>query len=138
MEYSIKRGDVYFIERDGEETGSEQRAGRPAIVVSNNVQNLTSDVVQVVYLTTRPKNDLPTHVTIRSTGMLSTALCEQVTSIDVSRLGDWKCQCTQTEMEAINQALLISLGLEIKQPAKSVVSWKDMYDNLLNKILERG
>ena len=69
----IKRGDIWYIE-SGYSVGSEQRAGRPAIVVS-------SGTVEVVYLTTQPKRDLPTHVTISSLSRESTALCEQITSV---------------------------------------------------------
>lgn len=47
----IKRGDIWYIE-SGYSVGSEQRAGRPAIVVSNNRNNQYSGTVEVVYLTT--------------------------------------------------------------------------------------
>lgn len=142
MSYEIRRGDVFFVERDpNSEIGAEQRAGRPAIVVSANMLNTSSDVVQMVYLTTRPKSDLPTHATIRSTGILSTAVCEQVHAVDVSRLGDWKCRCTQTEMEAVDQALRIGLGLEIEETVhdtKDANFWKEMYYSLLDKVLGKG
>jgi mRNA interferase MazF len=146
MDWTIKRGDVYFIEREDSEVGSEQRAGRPAIVVSNDAQNATSNVIQVVFLTTRPKTDLPTHVTVRSTGVMSTALCEQITPVDISRIGDWRCTCSIAEMEAINRALSISLALESKAPAPvektsgtgDAKFWKDMYDSLLDRMLGKG
>ena len=77
----IKRGEMFYISRGGASyNGSEQHADRPAVVVSNNKNNENSNVVEVVYMTTQPKTDLPTHVTIRSTGRISTALCEQVYS----------------------------------------------------------
>lgn len=144
MDWTIKRGDVYFIEREDSEVGSEQRAGRPAIVVSNDAQNATSNVIQVVFLTTRPKTDLPTHVTVRSTGLLSTALCEQITPVDVSRLGDWRCACTEAEMANIDNALCISLGIGVKNlsPKETITVvkddakfWKDAYNNLLDRVL---
>lgn len=156
MDWTIKRGDIFYVERDEPEIGSEQRAGRPAIIVSNNAQNSTSDVVQVVYLTTKPKTDLPTHVTIRSTNMVSIALCEQITPVDISRLGDWKCSCTESEMAAIDAALATSLALDLrfKQPtptptittASSALSkamaeveiWKEMYNSLLDRVLGRS
>lgn len=147
MDWSIKRGDVYFVEREPDsETGSEQRAGRPAIVVSNDAQNASSNVIQVVFLTTRPKTDLPTHVSIRSTGVLSIALCEQVTPVDVSRLGDWRCTCSEAEMANVDNALCISLGIDIKTPSPkepvtvvkdSANFWKDAYNNLLDKVLRK-
>ena len=69
--------------------GSEQHADRPAVVVSNNKNNENSNVVEVVYMTTQPKTDLPTHVTIRSTGRISTVLCEQVYSVSTERVGTY-------------------------------------------------
>ena len=75
----IKRGKIFYIEKmGGYEVGSEQRSGRPAIVVSNDKCNAFSDVIEVVYLTTQPKSDLPTHIDIRSTQRASVALCEQI------------------------------------------------------------
>ena len=35
----IKRGDIYYIESGYATVGSEQRPGRPAIVVSNDRNN---------------------------------------------------------------------------------------------------
>lgn len=85
----IKRGDIWYIE-SGYSVGSEQRAGRPAIVVSNNRNNQYSGTVEVVYLTTQPKRDLPTHVTISSLSRESTALCEQITSVSTERFGSYR------------------------------------------------
>ncbi len=116
----IKRGQIYYVESIYS-IGSEQRAGRPAIIVSNDKCNEHSDVVEVVYLTTQPKRDLPTHVTIRSTGRESTALCEQVTSVSVDRLGDYVCEITAAEMSNLEIAMLISLDLSTGQPKEKIV-----------------
>ena len=35
--------------------GSEQHSDRPAVVVSNNKNNENSNVVEIVYMTTQPK-----------------------------------------------------------------------------------
>ena len=69
--------------------GSEQHSDRPAVVVSNNKNNENSNVVEIVYMTTQPKTDLPTHVTVRSTGRISTVLCEQVYSVSTERVGTY-------------------------------------------------
>lgn len=111
---AIYRGDIYYIEKAGY-TGSEQEAGRPAIIVSNDQCNQYSPTVEVVYLTTQPKADLPTHVTIRSTRKESTALCEQIDSISTSRIGDFIGTATDDEMIRINTALMISLDLYVPQ-----------------------
>lgn len=72
---NIKRGEMFYISRGGVSySGSEQHSDRPAVVVSNDKNNENSNVVEVVYMTTQPKTDLPTHVTVRSTGRPSTVL----------------------------------------------------------------
>lgn len=81
----IKRGDIWYVSKDNY-TGCEQAAGRPAIIVSNEKNNACAETVEVVYLTTQPKKDLPTHVLIRSSERESTALCEQITTVSVDRL----------------------------------------------------
>ena len=107
---SINRGDIFYIHRE-ETVGSEQHSGRPAIIVSNDECNENSSVVEIVFLTCRHKRPLPTHVKIESIGRRSTALCEQITSVDISRLGDYKGHVTDEEMRKIDAALMCSLGL---------------------------
>ena len=80
--------------------------------MSNNKNNENSNVVEIVYMTTQPKTDLPTHVTVRSTGRISTVLCEQVYSVSTERVGTYIGECTDKEMENIDIALMISLQLD--------------------------
>ncbi len=115
---SILKGDIYYIEKY-QTSGSEQRGNRPAIVVSNNKCNEVSGVIEVVYLTTQPKTDLPTHVTIRSTGRTSIALCEQITPISIDRIGNYIATVTDDEMMNIDIALMVSLGISAPK-AKTV------------------
>ena len=106
----MKRGDIYYIHKDYAPYGSEQQPGRPAIIVSNNKCNASSSVVEIVFLTTKQKKPLPTHVEIRA-NYISTALCEQVHSVDIDRVGTYMCSCTKEEMDQVDKALKISLGL---------------------------
>lgn len=108
----IRRGEIFYIGKAGATTGSEQFADRPGIVVSNDMGNEHSSMIEIVYLTTQTKTDLPTHVTIRSTGRVSTALCEQVMSVSTDRVHGYIGQCSDKEMENIDIALMISLGLD--------------------------
>lgn len=108
-----KRGDIYYIHKgDARTYGSEQEAGRPAIIVSNDTANEHSPVVEIVYLTTQPKTDLPTHVTIKSAPQKSIALCEQITSVYVDRIGDYVGTLTDKEMDLVDECLMVSLGLD--------------------------
>ena len=123
----MRRGQIYYVTK-GYTHGSEQEAGRPAIIVSNDCCNKTSDVVEVVYLTTKEKNELPTHVSIICKTP-STALCEQIHSVYKERVGSYITTCTEDEMKAIDKALCVSLGIEIpknatvtpKEPIKETV-----------------
>ena len=113
-EEEIFRGEIYYVYPSGVGVGSEQTAGRPAIVVSNDKANKYSPVIEMVYLTTQPKNSLPTHVDIVSATSPSIALCEQVHSVSKSRLGGFIAKCTDGEMAMIDGALCVSLGIELQ------------------------
>ncbi len=120
FETTIKRGHVYYVNYDNNYTGHEMAAGRPAIIVSNDTNNRHSNVFEIVYLTTKPKTDLPTHTIIRSTKKLSTALCEQITTVSSERLGEYVCTLTDSEMAAVDACLAISLGLGFEATAPAM------------------
>ena len=127
-----KRRYILHCPRGGAVTGSEQYADRPAIIVSNNECNKHSSVIEVVYITTQPKADLPTHVTIRSTGRTSIALCEQVSSVSTERVNNYIGRVTDQEMENIDIALMISLGLN--RDTKTVSQYEDTIQKQLQEI----
>lgn len=95
----------------GEATGSEQGANRPAVVVSNDTGNRYAPIVEVVYLTTRLKSGMPTHVFVGSAERPSIALCEQIVTVCKSRLERRIGRVTAEEMKNIDRALKRSLGI---------------------------
>lgn len=113
----MTRGEIYYIKRR-DTIGSEMAKARPAVIVSNDRLNATSSVVMVVYLTTQPKKDEPTHVTIEATGRTSTAICEQIDSVSVDLIDNWLGTCTEEEMAAIEDAMLAALGIELEEGAE--------------------
>ena len=135
----IRRGEIFYIARGGASCGSEQYADRPAVVVSNDENNKHSGIIEVVYLTTQPKTELPTHVTIRSTGRVSTVLCEQVTSVSVERVNNYIGQVSEQEMKNIDIALMISLQLDgdsksHKQYNETIKKQQEEIDSLKREI----
>lgn len=135
----IRRGEIFYIARGGATNGSEQFAGRPAVVVSNDENNKHSGVIEVVYMTTQPKTDLPTHVTVRSTGRLSTVLCEQVSSVSTDRVNNYIGQVSEQEMKNIDIALMISLqlsggGKTSKQYNETIQKQQEEIEYYRNKI----
>lgn len=109
----IARGDIFYVNK-GLNNGHEQKAGRPALIVSNDLNNKYSTTVEVVFLTTKAKKPMPTHITIRGR-VPSIALCEQITTVDKNRLGVFVRCCTREEMKEIDKALAVSLGLKEKE-----------------------
>ncbi len=135
----IRRGEIFYIARGGTTNGSEQFADRPAVVVSNDENNKHSGVIEVVYMTTQPKTDLPTHVTVRSTGRLSTVLCEQVSSVSTDRVNNYIGQVSEQEMKNIDIALMISLqlsggGKTSKQYNETIQKQQEEIEYYRNKI----
>lgn len=120
MQVDVRRGDIFYVCKSEEETtGAEQWAGRPAVIVSNDKANQYSDIVEVVYLTGKTKTPLPTHVNVIAK-IPSLALCEQITSVSKKRLGEYVKSCTTKEMQEIDRALAVSIGLvAATQPEKA-------------------
>ena len=132
------RGDIYYIVREDK--------NRPAVIVSNDMNNRYSPYVEIVYLTTAEKKPMPTHVEVM-VKQLSTAQCENIYTIPKTQLGSYITTCTDKEMQDIDKALCVSL--EIKMPAKNAVSeqeisalqtelsvMKRMYTELLDMVIE--
>lgn len=148
----MKRGEIYYIKRR-DTVGAETAGARPGVIVSNNALNATSSVVEVVYLTTQPKKNLPTHVAISSTGVQSTALCEQIDAVSVMLVGDYCGTCSEQEMQGIDQALMASLGIAVEgvkltgdsiellhttkayEELDRVIAERDRYARIIDRIL---
>lgn len=113
--HRIRRGEIYYI--DGAQTAFSQSAGRPAIIVSNNAANIFSNEVLIVWLTRNLKKPLPTHVIVQ-TDCQCTALCEHIETVRKDRVGKYVGRLTQREMGAVDEALLVSIGLDRKEVAE--------------------
>lgn len=108
-----KRGQIYMLDRLNDVVGDKQFGNRPVLIVSNDVGNYHSYIKEVVPLTTKIKPKLPTHVLINSAKEESTALCEQILRVDDQRLGEYVGDCSAEEMQEINEALAVSVGIGV-------------------------
>lgn len=133
----IKRGDIYYIRDTRQSTGSEQRADRPAVIVSNDANNKHSGVYEVVYMTTQPKTDLPTHFITYSALRPSTVLCEQISSVYEDRIGEWIGTLTPDETKALDQCLKVSIGIK-EEPAAETESLRQQLETTEAKLAEIG
>lgn len=110
----IKRGNIYYADLSPT-IGSEQGGIRPVLIIQNDVGNYFSPTVIVTVLTSKVKHPLPTHINIPvGNGNLtvnSTILLEQIRTIDKSRLHKYLGNVSQEIMNQVDNAMLLSLGL---------------------------
>lgn len=146
----VKRGDIFYIANSKfYSTDPTNEAGRPGIIVSCDRLNEHSQAVEVVYLTTKDKKPMPTHVNIFCK-VNSTALCETIYTVSKDRIGDYVRTCSAEEMAAIDKAMLHSLGIiipstEVEREEELVETpilvernlYKTLYEDLLSKVMAR-
>lgn len=110
----IKKGQVWYVELSGAK-GSEQGGVRPCLIVQNDKGNEYAPTTIIAPITSRhTKAKLPTHIWLSVTCGLkvnSMVELEQVRTVDKSRLLQYVGEIQQGEMNLVNKALIISLGL---------------------------
>ena len=113
----IRRGDIFYADLNPGK-GSEQRGVRPVVVIQNNKGNKVSHTIIVACISSKAyvKHFNRTHYELRNFEELglreaSIVLCEQLRTIDTSRLLQYKGSLSKLQMRSINHKLLISLGM---------------------------
>ncbi len=96
--------------------GSEQGGYRPVVIIQNDAGNLHAPTVIVVPLTgSAQKPDLPTHVRMPAgtAGLWrdSTALCEQVRTLEKTRLNRRLGALNAEALRALDRALRVSMDI---------------------------
>ena len=117
--HNFERGDVYLFNFGDNGEGSEIRNLRPAVVLSNNISNRHSSILQVAPLTSQSRSNLPVHVKLDKTDNLrfqSLAQIEQTRCVSKSRgLIDGKfikiTKLSEKRMKEIDSAIKIQFGL---------------------------
>jgi mRNA interferase MazF len=115
-EFRYRRGDIWMVLADPSTpaVGNEIWSNRPAVIVSNNVLNARSGFAQVVYLSTATrKRSGPTHVELPAPEGTGTAmaLCEQVHSVDASRLRRKMGVVPEDRIRDVDAALALSMSI---------------------------
>lgn len=108
---SILRGQVWWWNCPFHNRDHIQKGTRPVVIVSNDTCNEMSSCVTVVTLTTKASDAYPQQVPIVLDRRVSIALAEQMTTIPVRELGKYVTTLQQFQMDAIDRAILVQLGL---------------------------
>ena len=124
----VKRGDIFYADLSPV-VGSEQGGIRPVIIIQNDIGNKYSPTIIVAAITSQiNKAKLPTHVEISSEeyglNKDSVVLLEQIRTVDKKRLKEKIGHMSEKDIQKVDQALLISLGLSKN---------KVVYDKVVDK-----
>ena len=111
------RGDIYYANMEPH-VGSEQGGERPVVVLQNDMGNKHSSTLIIATLTSKvdKKLNLPTHVLLDQNPGLkvpSIVQLEQIFTIDKRRVQRFAGQTSSEEMDRIEAALKISLGMNL-------------------------
>lgn len=108
----IKRGQIYMADLNPV-IGSEQGGIRPVVIIQNDRGNHFSPTVIVAAITGQVKKEIPTHTKIKTTGLPkeSTALLEQIRTVDKTRLLEKIGEVSVDEMNRITEALRVSIDV---------------------------
>ncbi len=112
----MKRGDLYFADLDPV-IGSEQGGMRPVLIIQNDLGNRFSPTVIILPLTSKiNKTPLRTHVPllppqggIRKPSII---LCEQVRTLEKSRLTKYLGALSPEKMGLVEKALAAAVGVK--------------------------
>ena len=105
------RGEIYWVALDPA-VGTEIKKTRPAVVVSNDSCNTHGSRVVVLPVTSNVDNLYPGEALIRIKGQPGRALGDQIRSLDKIRLQSRIGSLTAEEMAAVDEALLVTLGID--------------------------
>lgn len=141
MSPNFNKGDVFYVQSDNitQPIGSEMWADRPAVIVSNDGNNHHSPILQIIYLTSSFRKKLsPMHVELKSLGEHSIAMCEQIYTIDKSRLTKYIAHITDTELDNIKKAISFCLGLDAINCSTVFKKWENyIKKNKIDIMLEQ-
>ena len=110
MNNLILRGHIYWVKFDPA-IGTEIQKTRPAIIVSNNLQNEFSSRLIVIPISSNINKIFSFEVKIIVNNKESKALIDQIRTIDKCRLGDFIGFLTKTEIFNIDRVMKITLNL---------------------------
>lgn len=140
------RGQVYYAdlgEVNEKERNSEQRGIRPVMIIQNDIGNKYSPTVIVAAISSKIfKKKLPTQVLLDSDyiglSQESFIMLEQVRTLDKSKLLGYIGKVSESDMDKIDLAALVSLELKDKVTIEEKARDIEQLDNVLYVAIKTG
>ncbi len=108
----MKRGEVWWVEFDPA-IGSEIAKRRPAIIVSNDSANRNLSRVVVIPVTSNTARVFPGEALVKIGNQTSKAMADQIMAADKSRLKNQLGAISKGDLEFLEHAIRIHLGLAV-------------------------
>lgn len=116
FDHTVRKYDIWLADLPAVPESHVQSGVRPVVVVSNDTANQCSPLISIIPLTSNlARPDIPTHTVIQSRFLerISMALCEQMMTIDKSRLKERMGAVEhQHERMAIRHCMQVQLDLD--------------------------
>ena len=110
-----KRGDIWIVNLDPT-IGAEIKKTRPALIISNDINNRYADTITLLPISDQGEKVYPFEVALpaKSFGLTkeSKVKCQQIRTVDKRRLVKWLGIIDTHVLQDVEQALLIHLGIE--------------------------
>lgn len=138
---NMYRGDIFYMENTD---GSK----KPVIIITpDEILEKNPDYVYTILMTTKEKDQAPTHVEVMCK-VPSVALCERIYGTNVDRIGEYIRSCTKEEIQKVDEAIMLTLGIaennnaadqeRIKQLEEQLAKEKETSDRILAKFREEA
>jgi mRNA interferase MazF len=101
---------VWWVEFDPS-VGTEIRKTRPAVIVSNDAANRNLARVVVVPMTSNTGRLYPGEAVVSVDGQSSKAMADQIMAADKARLKSQLGTVSKADMQAVEDAIRVHLGL---------------------------
>ena len=120
----FKRGQIWWYKTGDNYNGSIQGKTRPVVIMSNELANENSNCLLAIPCTTAEKKNMPTHTSFMLDGTLSTALAENMMSVNKDKLTNYIGTVDEELLKKLEINISIALGL-MEIPNKQIKTKED-------------
>ncbi len=138
MIQKCNKGDIFYYDfgKINLKADHIEKKRRPALVVSNNMNNVFSTNVNIVPITTRTFDKCKKwQVYFNDNGRHQVILCEQVFTVSYNELDKYIGHIDEITLKEVDKALAIQFGLNTTQNELNSIEFMKRLDGSIEKIL---